>query len=162
MFADYGFIDESIVAQQAGLTAPQTYEILKGLSQRRLLHFIPRRNVPTIRYMQRREDQEHIVIPPHVYEERRAQYGERIHAMLHYAKADDQCRSRQLLAYFGEDISHDCGQCDVCLSKPQETEAIRQQILSLLDDHQPHPIGELSSLPYPSRDVSQILTQLTQ
>ena len=162
LFADYAFIDESIVAQQAGLTPPQTYEILKELSQRRLLHFIPRRNIPTIRYMQRREDAEHIVIPPHVYEERREQYRERIHAMLHYATSDDLCRSRQLLAYFGENITHNCGQCDVCQSKPQDADAIRQHILTLLNDHQPHPIGELSSLPYSTDDVSHVLTQLIQ
>ena len=27
---------------------------------------------------------------------------------------DNQCRSRQLLSYFGEEDSHDCGCCDVC------------------------------------------------
>ncbi len=162
LFADYGYIDESIVAQQAGLTPPQTYDVLKNLSQRHLLHFIPRRNVPSIRYMQRREDSEHIQLHRDVYEDRLTQYSKRIHAMLHYAQSDDQCRSRQLLAYFGENTTQDCGQCDICLSKPQHEEGIRQQILTLLADHKPHHITELTRLPYSSKDIDAALTYLVQ
>ena len=162
LFADYGYIDESIVAQQAGLTPPQTYDVLKALSQRHLLHFIPRRNVPYIRYVQRREDSEHIQLHRDVYEDRLTQYSKRIHAMLHYAQSDDQCRSRQLLAYFGETTAQDCGQCDVCQSKPQHGKDIRQQILALLADHKPHHITELTRLPYSSKDIDAALTYLIQ
>ena len=162
LFADYGYIDESIVAQQAGLTPPQTYDVLKALSQRHLLNFIPRRNVPSIRYLQRREDAEHIQLHRDVYEDRLTQYSKRIHAMLHYAQSDDQCRSRQLLAYFGETTATDCGQCDVCQSKPHHEEDIHQQILTLLADHKPHQITELTRLPYSSKDIDAALTYLIQ
>jgi ATP-dependent DNA helicase RecQ len=30
-----------------------------------------------------------------------------------------QCRRRGLLAYFGDDLSQDCGNCDVCLTPPE-------------------------------------------
>ena len=160
LFADYGYIDESIVAQQAGLTQPKTYDVLKALSQRHLLHFIPRRNVPYIRYIQRREDAEHIQLHRDVYEDRLTQYRERIHAMLHYAQSDDKCRSRQLLAYFGETTSHDCGQCDVCLSSSKNDDSLRQQILNILADDKPHHITELARLPYPSQDINATLALL--
>lgn len=162
LFADYGYIDESIVAQQAGLTPPQTYEMLKNLSQRHLIHFIPRRNVPNIRYLQRREDPEHVSLPRAVYEDRLEQYRERIHAMLHYAQSDDECRSRQLLAYFGETSAKDCGQCDVCQSRPQHTDDISTHILTLLGDHQPHHITELSRLPYSSKDINAAVAALVK
>ena len=160
LFADYGYIDESIVAQQAGLTQAKTYDVLKALSQRHLLDFIPRRNVPYIRYIQRREDAEHIQLHRDVYEDRLTQYRERIHAMLHYAQSDDKCRSRQLLAYFGETTSHDCGQCDVCLSSAKNDDSLRQQILSILADDKPHHITELARLPYPSQDINATLALL--
>ena len=162
LFADYGYIDESIVAQQAGLTPPQTYDVLKALSQRHLLHFIPRRNVPYIRYIQRREDAEHIQLPREVYEDRLKQYSKRIQAMLHYAQSEDQCRSCQLLAYFGETTAQNCNQCDICLSKPKHEKDIRQQILSLLADKKPHHITELVRLPYSSKDIDAALTYLVQ
>ena len=168
LFADYGFIDEGVVAQQAGLTQPQTYDILKALSERRLLSFIPRKQTPYIRYCQRREDAEHVMIPRQVYEDRLKQYRERIHAMLRYAQSTDRCRSRQLLEYFGEQTSHDCGQCDVCLQDRGllVTEAgqqqARQQILALLADGKRHHITELFRLQLPTEELNAALTSLVQ
>ena len=115
LFSDYGFIDESLVAREAGLTSVQTYECLKLLSEKRIISFIPRKRTPYIRYMQQREEHEHIVIPRAVYEERRDVFQQRIDAMLQYMNTNNQCRSRQLLRYFGEDNPHDCGRCDVCV-----------------------------------------------
>lgn len=117
LFADYGYIDESLVAREAGLKPQQAYDVLKMLSQKRIISFIPRKRTPYIRYMQRREERDQIVIPRAVYEDRRALYQERIKAMLRYMNTDNQCRSRQLLRYFGETDSEDCGHCDVCHSK---------------------------------------------
>ena len=168
LFADYGFIDEGVVARQAGLTQPQTYDILKALSERRLLSFIPRKQIPYIRYCQRREDAEHVMIPRQVYEDRLEQYRERIHAMLRYAQSNDRCRSRQLLEYFGEQTSHDCGQCDVCLQDRGllVTEAgqqqARQQILALLADGKRHHITELFRLQLPTEELNAALTSLVQ
>ena len=167
LFTDYHFIDESFIAQQTQLEPQQVYLTLKGLSQRHILHFIPQKKTPYIRYTQRREDMEHIQLPPSVYEERKAQFEERIHAMINYAKDDAVCRSRQLLRYFGEESDHDCRQCDVCLShrseglvsEPRLNEAM-ERILALLDDGQPHPLTELRDLQLPVDELDAALTYL--
>ena len=167
LFTDYNFIDESFIAQQTQLEPQQVYMTLKGLSQRHILHFIPQKKTPYIRYTQRREDMEHVQIPPSVYEERKAQFEERIHAMINYAKDDAVCRSRQLLRYFGEESDHDCRQCDVCLShrseglvsEPRLNEAM-EHILALLDDGQPHPLTELRDLQLPVDELDAALTYL--
>ena len=167
LFTDYNFIDESFIAQQTQLEPQQVYMTLKGLSQRHILHFIPQKKTPYIRYTQRREDMEHVQIPPSVYEERKAQFEERIHAMINYAKDDAVCRSRQLLRYFGEESDHDCHQCDVCLShrseglvsEPRMNEAM-ERILALLDDGQPHPLTELRDLQLPVDELDAALTYL--
>ena len=97
LFADYGQIDEGIVARQAGLSQPQAYDMLKSLSQRNLISFIPRKQVPYIRYLQRREDPQNVRLSREVYEDRQEQYRQRIQSMLHYAQSTDTCRSRLLL-----------------------------------------------------------------
>ena len=116
LFQDYGYIDESILAELCGLTKAQVYMTLRSLTQKRILNFIPQKHIPFIRYTQRRELSEHLVISPAIYDELKARYVQRIDKMLEYATSDLYCRSRLLLNYFGETRSSDCGICDVCLS----------------------------------------------
>ncbi len=166
LFTDYCFINEMLLAHQTGLTQPQIYMILKNLSDRHILHFIPHRKVPSITYLQRREETERIVIPPTVYEERKAQYQKRIEAVIQYADNDSVCRSRQLLRYFGETDSKDCGQCDVCLSHKDKTNAgnglakAKESILHLLSDHQPHLITDINKLKLPTDLLDKALAEL--
>ncbi len=169
LFTDYNYIDESFIAQQCGLQSQQVYLILKNLSQRHILHFIPQKKTPYIRYAQRREDKEHIQLMPVIYEDRKAQFAERIHAMIAYATNDSVCRSRQLLRYFGEDNDHDCRQCDVCLShrpegmvsEPRLNEAM-EKILDLLNDGKPHPITDLRDIQLPSDELNAAIDYLFQ
>lgn len=151
LFADFCYIDESLIAQQAGLGMDETYQILKSLSERRILQFIPRKKIPHVTYVQRREDMERLVFPPEVYEYRKAEYIERIKAMINYATNDDVCRSRQLLRYFGEEKTSDCHQCDVCLAhkkKDLDAKSVAsacKQVLGFLGDGKPHLVTELSA-----------------
>ena len=115
LFQDYVYIDEGILAQYCDLTKQQVYMILSSLSQKRILNFIPQKHIPFIRYTQRRELSERLVISPAVYDDLKARFIKRIDRMLEYASSDLVCRSRLLLRYFGETKSCDCGICDVCL-----------------------------------------------
>ena len=166
LFVDYNFIDEGFIASQCGLQHQQLYMILKNLSEKHILHFIPQKKTPYVRYLQRREETENVQLPPVVYEERKEQFRERIYAMINYATNDHICRSRQLLRYFGEEDSHDCRQCDVCLSHPhdQANENISSPeahaILELLADGKPHHITELRDLQLPTEQLNVALEYL--
>ena len=166
LFVDYNFIDEGFIASQCGLQPQQLYMILKNLSEKHILHFIPQKKTPYVRYLQRREETENVQLPPVVYEERKEQFRERIYAMINYATNDHICRSRQLLRYFGEEDSHDCRQCDVCLSHPhdQANENISSleahAILELLADGKPHHITELRDLQLPTEQLNVALEYL--
>ena len=166
LFVDYNFIDEGFIASQCGLQPQQLYMILKDLSEKHILHFIPQKKTPYVRYLQRREETENVQLPPVVYEERKEQFRERIYAMINYATNDHICRSRQLLRYFGEEDSHDCRQCDVCLSHPhdQANENISSPeahaILELLADGKPHHITELRDLQLPTEQLNVALEYL--
>ena len=165
LFTDYGFIDEALVAQQAGLGRELTYQVLKTLSHKSIVHFIPQRKTPYITYTQDRVDSDLLVIPPSVYEERKDQFTKRINAMIEYATNSHVCRSRQLLRYFGETRSTDCNVCDVCVAARHEgnstdAEAARRQILDLLADKQRHKITELHQLVIPQNIIDQVLRQM--
>ena len=169
LFTDYHYIDEGLLASQTALQPQQVYQILKALSQRHILHFIPQKKTPYIRYTQRREDKEILQFPPVIYEERLAQFRERIAAVIRYATDNRICRSRQLLRYFGETDSHDCGLCDVCLSHRKEglvseprMNAATEQILHLLADGQPHPMTDLRGIQLPEGELDTALKYLLQ
>lgn len=166
LFVDYNFIDEGFIASQCSLQPQQLYMILKNLSEKHILHFIPQKKTPYVRYLQRREETENVQLLPAVYEERKKQFRDRIEAMMAYATNDHVCRSRQLLRYFGEEDSHDCRQCDVCLSHPhnQVNEPLNSAeihaILELLADGKPHHITELRDIQLPTELLNVALEYL--
>ena len=162
LFSDVCYIDEGLIAQLCGIKSTMLHEVLKTLAQKHIIQYIPRRNVPTIQYLQRREDPEHVVIPRSVYEDRLEQYRQRIHAMQRYAQDQLHCRSRLLLEYFGEKHTHDCGQCDVCQEQqdPPCTDDCSQAIIVLLSDGKQHQMTELRSLPFPYESISKALSHL--
>ena len=133
-----------------GLDRNETYHILQNLSRKRIINFIPRKNIPVIKYLQDRVDSEELVISKAVYEDRKEKFEERIAAMINYIQNDYTCRSRQLLRYFGEDRSTDCACCDVCLSYKGENKqlkkSLRETILDLLADGKKHHITELKGM----------------
>lgn len=115
LFTDYAYIHEDSLAVRTGLSRQQIYDILLLLTRRHVLHYIPYKKTPYLIYT--RERQGSVFIPKEVYEDRKASYEKRIHSMITYATAQDKCRSRMLLYYFGEKNEHNCGQCDYCLQR---------------------------------------------
>ena len=166
LFSDYNFIDESLIAMQTGLKSHEVYLTLKLLAAKHIIKFIPRKKTPYIRYTQRRENTEHLMFPKEVYEERKRQFTERINAMIEYAAADDTCRSRMLLEYFGEHTDHDCDSCDVCMEHRKEnnygdaTAETQAEIMAMLSDMKPHPITELNTIKRPYEQIDTALTYL--
>jgi ATP-dependent DNA helicase RecQ len=64
-------------------------------------------------------------------EERKRVERSKLDALLAYCETT-ACRRRRLLAYFGEDYDHDCGNCDNCLDPPERWDAsvVAQKALS--------------------------------
>lgn len=117
LFQGYQYIDEGIIAEQCKLTQPQVYMILRSLTQKHILNFIPQKHIPFIRYTQRREESDRLTISNDIYDDLKVRFANRIEKMLEYANCENICRSRMLLRYFGETDTEDCGQCDVCLNE---------------------------------------------
>ena len=140
LFVDLTYIDEAMIARQAELTIQQVYFALKSLAARHIIKFIPRRKIPFISYTRDRVDGDKVVIPKEVWESRREQYEKRIKSMIHYAKNDEECRSKQLLAYFGEENDSECKQCDVCLANREDDKEkeLRMKVAEnqiIIEDH---------------------------
>ena len=163
LFTDYAYIDEQALATRAGLTRQQVYECLIRLGKLGIVRYIPRRKTPYIRYTRERVEASRLVIPPAVYEERRERYEQRIKAMLHYVSNDSACRSRELLSYFGENNEHNCGQCDVCLSRRHRpADGLRERTLACLAESDCTAIRLAERLQAPADDLASLLHTLIE
>lgn len=163
LFSDYVYIDENLIAQDCNCTADDVYEALLGLTRRRILHYIPRKNVPSIVYQQRRVEHDRIVLSPAVYEDRLEQYTSRINAVIRYLLDDDTPRNEQLLAYFGQQPRADKGAAPQELPyKPQPEAAPTplEAVLALLDDGALHHPTEFHALPFATEAVNDALLSL--
>lgn len=141
LFTDYAYINEESLEIRSGLSRQQIYDTLVMLTQKRILHYIPRKKTPYIIYTRERQEKKRLHLSKEVYEDRKESYVTRINAMIEYASAEENCRSRILLRYFGEKNEHNCGLCDVCLQKHEtglklgDFQRIKKEILEILSVH---------------------------
>ena len=159
LFTDYEYIDESIVATFSGLSQHETYQTMKSLSMRHIIHFIPQRKTPFITFVQDRA--EFINLPANIYDDRKTEFIKRIESVIAYASDDYICRSRQLLRYFGENIQSDCNQCDVC-SKSKHDDTAEDKIIRLLDDYEWHQLTDIMKIDASSPDLDRAIKHLVQ
>jgi len=150
LFTDYAYINEESLATRTGLSRQQVYDTLVMLSKHHIIHYIPQKKTPYIIYTRERQEKGRIHLTQEIYDKRKESYTNRINAMIAYATAEEKCRSRMLLHYFGEKNKHNCGQCDVCLKKhtsglkQSDFDHLKERIMDLLSKgEQPiHTIAE--------------------
>ena len=91
--------------------------------------------------------------------------------MIAYFKNDEECRSRQLVRYFGEPApTADCGICDVCLrhghaktvQKADRAEERERKVLDILSDGGRHDITKFYALPYLREEIADCLLALIE
>lgn len=172
LFADYVFINEGLIATRAGVSRDRVYEILVGLSKFRIVSYIPHKKTPLIIFTRTREELKYLVIPRAAYEDRKARCEKRIGRVLGYLNEQRVCRSRLLLAYFGETEAADCGGCDVCLAKNgsgltnRNFYRIREALVAFFSNTRPDegvPVQELTEqLPFPAADCIRVIRFLAE
>lgn len=117
LFADFVYINESVIARRADVDEQKVYETMLQLSRMHILQYVPRKSTPYLYYTTSRELPKYIDMPRSVYEDQYKRLKERIEAMKRFSFGDDDCRVNVMLRYFGEKPEAPCGKCDVCRSR---------------------------------------------
>ena len=139
LFTGYVKIDESFLAKRTGLSVSRVYEFLKALSTRKIIDYIPRKNVPMLTFLEERLDEKNLLISAERYTFRKERYEKRIREMIRYASSETLCRNQFLLGYFGQINTPRCGRCDVCVGKKpvapgsQEFSTIQSTVETILE-----------------------------
>jgi ATP-dependent DNA helicase RecQ len=163
LFTDLTPIDEETLAKRLKITVRDICQRLLYLSRSGIIQYLPRKKTPYLIYRVPREAKERIVLSTTVYEDRKNRYLQRIQAMLAYATQDDQCRSKRLLAYFGQAQADACGACDVCLKKTEsgltrwEFERLEAYLEEKLE-HRPCTLDELmDDAPFSTEKLAKVV-----
>ena len=107
-------IDEDYVAGKAGVTVLELRQLLYRMSLEHVIRYIPADHATIIYLHEDRLMPKNVKLTPERHERLKSTYMERMTTMIDYVNESDTCRSRYLLAYFGQTESTDCGTCDVC------------------------------------------------
>ena len=122
LFADYTFINESVISRRTGLSQEDIYNALLTMTHKHILHYIPRKRTPYLTFTTARVEPKYIVIPRTAYEDLQEKMQQRIDAISNYAYSESGCREQMLLNYFGEESSYACGHCDLCIDARKRNE----------------------------------------
>ncbi|GAA4806175.1 ATP-dependent DNA helicase RecQ [Olivibacter ginsenosidimutans] len=111
---------EADLARKAALSMADTLNCLQQLERYQIITYIPQTDKPQLQFLRPRSDSQHLSVNRQHILERKQIVTEQVEALLNYLKPDD-CRSRKLLAYFGEQQKQLCGICDYCLRQNKKS-----------------------------------------
>ncbi len=120
VFDQYTKINETDLARRADIDRSKVGQLLRFLHKQKVISYLPRNHQPQLTFTRDRVAPDRLVITREHYAERKRITLERMSAVIHYAKAQQGCRSQLLLAYFGEPQSLPCGLCDICLERKKQ------------------------------------------
>ncbi|MCF0202737.1 MAG: RecQ family ATP-dependent DNA helicase [Bacteroidaceae bacterium] len=147
LFTSYVSIMEERLEEQTALSADEVYASLLELSRRGVIRYIPKSKKPLITFSIDRVRDVDFFLPDSCHKTLKERFTERVDAVISYISNNMECRSAQLLRYFGENNTNACLQCDVCRKKGdislRDTNGMRRHILKKLSDGKLHHISEL-------------------
>ncbi|MCD6367163.1 MAG: RecQ family ATP-dependent DNA helicase [Bacteroidales bacterium] len=166
VFTDFVKIDESKLARQGNLPEDEIRKYLHVLHKFFILHYIPESDKPKVTFLEDRLPPKFVGISKANYESQKKRYEKKLKAVLDYANNQTKCRSRQLVAYFGQKDAMRCGECDVCRLRNEvevsklEFDMILKDIKALLKTEPIHFIFLVDGIKYPSQKTIKVIQWL--
>lgn len=107
----------------------QKIKVLESLS---ILKYSPSSDKPILTMLQSRLEIKNLLLDRDYLEKRRKVYQTKADGIIQFVKAE-KCRTKILLAYFGEKVDVNCGHCDFCLNqKTDKSMNLEQRVLGFL------------------------------
>lgn len=144
-------IDISLISSKTGQSKETVISCLKKMAAEQVINLKLQTTDASILFIVPREDDKTINVISREIKAGNKRKKAQVQAMLNYIQNDKICRSMQLVSFFGEKKTEQCGICSVCRNNsetisPRELRDISKKIISLLKDG-----------PRDSRTISEIL-----
>ena len=129
-------VDEEQLAATCDSTVSELRQLLYKLSLERVINYVPAEQSSMVYLHHNRLTPGNLDLQPERYRFLRGNAEQRLEAMESYLTNGTVCRSRQLLSYFGQEESSECGTCDVCRSRRPCRKNTREALLDYAASHQ--------------------------
>lgn len=114
LFEEPVLIDELRLAKGLKWQVETVVKRLQELHQQKVISYKERSDSPSATLLTPRADAQRMVLDPAALAQRKQRAQDRLDAMVSFLENTEECRSRLLIRYFGEEVAKDCGTCDVC------------------------------------------------
>ena len=128
-------INLKLIASKSDTNEKQVSEILQKLKDKEIIDYKAKTNDVTIIFNEIRDDDRTINRVAKFLENQNNLKKNNLESMLAYVNEKEKCKSKQILEYFGEKTTSDCGICSFCISKnniKNEPDLLEKKIKKLL------------------------------
>lgn len=119
VFTEFVNINENLIANRTEMERKDVVTKLNYLDNLKVIKYIPVKLSPQIVFTSERLGLKNIELHQDNYKHLKIAAEKRLQSLLDFLSNSLQCRSQQLLSYFGEKKSQRCGICDVCSRKSE-------------------------------------------
>ncbi|MBK0371180.1 RecQ family ATP-dependent DNA helicase [Flavobacterium agrisoli] len=158
-------INTALIAKKANASENEVIAVLHKLKERDIVNFKAKDNDANILFNEVREDEHTISRVIKYLEKQNLQKREHLQSVLHYIEKQDFCKSRLLLAYFGETNSEDCQICSYCITKkeqPVSNSEIQSVIVNLLKNQDLDSRTISSQIKFKDAEIVKALQELLE
>ncbi|MBG6130811.1 ATP-dependent DNA helicase RecQ [Aquimarina sp. EL_43] len=168
-----GIFDEKVtinlplIASKVGKPESEVVTVLHKLHEAELVEFIYKISDAEIIFLLPREDDHTINSIKHHLIKQNTSKVKKVEAILRFTENNTKCKSRQLLHYFGEKETTDCGICSFCITKknnttPIDLNKIQKDIIRLLERKNLSSRDLLAQLAYPEKLTLRVLREMNE
>ena len=114
---EYLRIDENLIARRLNTSVYKLKGFLKELDNHGMISYQEESGQAGLSLLRERASTKDLLLSKENIEFRKAELAKRLAAVEEFINSDGICRSKTILAYFGEELKSNCGNCDVCRAK---------------------------------------------
>lgn len=129
-FQDFVYVHERKLGDFLKITPEKVKQQLQYLSKLQIISYRPQKEKPQLQFIKERVGYQDFYIDNKRYAFLKKRAKLRMETLFSYVETD-QCRMKNLVSYFGEELTVFCGICDYCISKKEMTAEMKIQLTQL-------------------------------
>ncbi len=158
-------INTVLIAEKASVTEAHLITMLDKLYHEKIIDFSHSKTDAEITFIVPREDDKTINRVAHIIKQQIQLRHRQVASVLSYINNDKVCKSKQLLSYFGDQETENCGICSVCINlNPVAIDdlTVKKEIIACLERGAQSSRGIINQLSRSEKSILNALQELLE